>query len=108
MRELVSPSPLCHLHNTSPEPAAQQPGLVQHHRPSPRQPPFLCPAMALGFMVLLLAGMVGTGKGGVAERAAVGGWHWGMAGRTGLHMADACLRRAVCSRAVRCDEQDGG
>ncbi|XP_064889766.1 pre-B lymphocyte protein 3 isoform X2 [Columba livia] len=54
------PKPPVSFTYASLEPAAQQPGLVQHRRPSPKQPPFLCPTMALGFMVLLLAGAVGT------------------------------------------------
>lgn len=39
--------------------------------------------MALGFMVLLLVGMMGTGKDSVAELALPGG-HCRVVGRTGL------------------------
>lgn len=68
----------------------------------------LLPAMALGFMVLLLVGTVGTGKGGGLSWLLSGGSTGGAAGRTGLCKGDDGVSREFCSRAVRCDEQDGG
>lgn len=65
--ELESPSPLCHLHtlHLRQHTATWVRVALQTFSQTASLP--LLPAMALGFAVLLLLGVVGTGKGGVAE-----------------------------------------
>lgn len=77
--ELESLSPLCHLHTPHLRQHAASWVRVALQTFSRTASLPLLPAMALGSTVLLLLGVVGTGKGGVAEPAAV----WGALQRGG-------------------------